>query len=264
MSRTSRTISGIVAALLLLLPISDTLHLAAQVPSTELGYRLGFSPSVRIQGFTRLGSIDGTIHPDTEESAASSRHLQADLRARTTPQRTFSAEWTATDALVIRTAAGVQNTALQVSARTTRTDGSDPLTFELERVGEVAVWTGSLGVQWRFWRGGVLRPYLGAGLGMSHWRFRQMENVPELEAIVGRPIGTGPVNAVLPAGELLAGADVPLGSWIRIRLEVSDHVSRNPLADQNFQMGSIFEGTGRAEDWVHTLRAGMGIHFSLF
>lgn len=241
---------------------------SAQLQPPGFGYRAGLAGSVRLQGFTRLGAVKGTLEPGRSPPGPAGpgrRRIDAEIRAQAGLERSVAVEWRAAGPLVVRGSAGHLSTTMQVSARSVRFDGGDPRFFELEELGRLSVWSGSLGVQWRFGRRApVVRPFVGAGLGVSHWSVEDLAHIPRVEEIVGDTVGIDPVTATLPAAELQAGVDLPLASRFRIRLEVSDHVSRNPLADDDFRLGSNFEAMGRADDWVHTLRGGVGVLLRVF
>lgn len=234
------------------------------------GFQLVVSPSVQLQGFTRLGGIAGTLYGSALAGAqrggapAQGRRLDVDVRASSGPGAAVAAEWRLAGPFVVRAAAGRQQTTLDLEIRTARPDGSDLRHAEMDDLGEVTVWTGSLGVQWR--PGGVgapVRPFLGLSAGASHWVVAELNRAP-LRLVVDDDRLARTVRATLPAGEATVGIDVPLGRRLRVRMEVSDHVSLNPWQDRSVHLAASFEGTGSAADWVHSMRGGVGLGIRLF
>lgn len=73
------------------------------------------------------------------------------------------------------------------------------------------------------------------------------------------PVSLDPVRTTLPSVTLGGGATVALGSSWSLLLEVSDHVSANPIADDDFRIGSSFAGIGKAEDLVHSFSFSGGL-----
>jgi len=49
----------------------------------------------------------------------------------------------------------------------------------------------------------------------------------------------------------------------RCFLEISDQVSGNPLADDDFRLGTTFSGFGRAKDLVHSFSLSAGVLIEL-
>ena len=251
-----------------LLPALTPAAASAQLQRGSSRYQVGLTGSVRLQGFSRLGTVRGILaadRPDPGPAGPGERSIAAEVRAQSGLHLGAAAEWRATGALVVRLSGGRQSTTMEVAASSTRTDDTDPRFFELEDLGRLEIWTGSLGAQWRFGgRRAVVRPYVGAGVGVSHWSIQDLTHIPEIEEIVGDSVGIDPVSATLPAAELQAGVELPLSRRFRIRLHVSDHMSRNPLEDDDFRLGRNFQASGRADDWVHAVRGGVGVWMKVF
>lgn len=263
MHRTDVLVPGI----LLLLPLLLPGPLLGQ--EEHRSFRLSVSPSVQIQGYSSLGGVVGTLYggifggTGAASVSARERRVAVTVRASNAPHTALAAEWRIAGPVVLRAAAGRQETALDLAVRTALPDGSDVRRASMKDLGNVTVWTGSLGVQWRLADGAPVRPYVGLSAGASHWVVAELDRAP-LGLLVDDDRLARTVRATLPAGEATAGFDVPLGGRLRLRLEVSDHVSVNPWRDRSVHLRSSFEGTGSAEDLVHTLRGGVGLGIRLF
>lgn len=233
-------------------------------------FRLVLSPSLQLQGFTRLGGVAGTLYGGVfsgsrpEAAPVQERRLDVDVRASSGPRAALSAEWPVGGSFVLRVVAGRQETSLDLDIRTARPDGSDVQHAAMDELGRVTVWTGNVGLQWRMAASGApIRPFLGISAGASHWTVAELDRGP-LRLIVNDDRLERTVRATLPAAAATAGVDIPLGGRFRIRLEVSDHVTLNPWRDRSLRLESSFEGTGSAADWVHGLRGGVGLGLRLF
>ena len=98
-----------------------------------------------------------------------------------------------------------------------------------------------------------------AGLGASHWEISGLDDLGELPPLIESPVNLRPVDATLPSAVLGVGVALAVGGPFSAVLELTDQVSGNPLADDDFRLGTTFSGFGRAKDLVHscTLSAGM-------
>lgn len=258
-------VASLLLGVLLLVP-SD----ASAQSDTGSSFRLVLSPSLQLQGFSRLGGVAGTLYESglsatgPEGAPAQERRLDVDVRASSGPRMALSAEWRIGGAFVLGAVAGRQETSLDLDIRTARPDGTDVHHAAMDELGRVTVWTGSVGLRWRLAAPDApVRPFLGLSAGASHWIVAELDRGP-LRLIVRDDRLERTVRATLPAGGASAGMDIPLGHRFRLRLEVSDHVTLNPWRDRRLRVASSFEGTGSAANWVHGLRGGVGLGFRLF
>lgn len=257
-------VASLLVGVLLLVP-SDV-----PAQSDTGSFRLVLSPSLQLQGFSRLGGVAGTLYGGvlsgsrSEAAPAQERRLDVDVGASSGPRVALSAEWHIGGAFVLGAVAGRQETSLDLDIRTARPDGSDVQHAAMDELGRFTVWTGSVGLQWRLAAPDApIRPFLGLSAGASHWIVAELDRGP-LRLFVNDDRLQRTVRATLPAGAATAGVDVPLGQRFRLRLEISDHVTLNPWGDRSLRMASSFEGTGSAAEWVHGLRGGVGLGLRLF
>lgn len=131
--------------------------------------------------------------------------------------------------------------------------------FTFTGLGHVAVWLLDVDAVWTPYRSRVpVAPYLSAGIGASYWRISGLEHLAALPPLLESPVSIEPVTAFLPGA--VVGIGLAMGPFERLNatLEVTDHVTGDPISDDNFQIGAQFEGFGRAKNLVHNLSATAG------
>ncbi len=136
-----------------------------------------------------------------------------------------------------------------------------PYTFD--GLGEVSVWLADVDFSWAPWRIAHVTPYLFGGLGLTIWDISGLEDLTYLPPLLDRPVALNPINARLPGA--VVGIGVALGALgpASIEVEVSDHASGDPIADDDFRIGAEFAGHGRAKDLVHNLSLTVGLRIAL-
>lgn len=208
-----------------------------------------------------LGLVSGTISGiggpsglgvDADVEAESSTLVGGQLGGRLSP------------AFRIRLRLARATTHMRLIARTGPIGAFGPQVFTFDGLGDVAVWLADVDVAWTPRRFDVpVAPYVFAGVGASNWAISGLEDIGVLPPLLESPVNLSPVNTFLPGA--VVGVGLELGSFgpLTAEVELADHVTGDPLADDDFRIGAAFAGFGRAKDLVHNVFVTVGARVAL-
>jgi len=208
-----------------------------------------------------LGLVNGTISGiggpggldvDADVKAESSTLVGGELGGRVSPS------------LRVRLRVARTTTHMRLIARTGPLGALGPQTFTFDGLGDVVVWLADVDVAWSPRRFALpVAPYVFGGVGASSWDISGLEDVGALPPLLESPVNLSPVNSYLPGA--VVGVGVELGSFgpLTAEVELADHVTGDPLADDDFHIGAEFAGFGRAKDLVHNFCLTAGVHLAL-
>jgi len=203
-----------------------------------------------------LGEVSGTLlglggpsglEVDSDVEAESSTMFGVRLAGRLTP------------ALVLRLRVARASTHMRLVARTGPA-GAFTGAYTFGGLGAVGVWLVDADVAWTL-RPIVspVAPYVFAGVGGSKWSITGLEDVGRLPPLFESPVHLDAVSEYLPGAVLGVGVAVGPFGRATLELEVADHVTGDPLADDDFRLGTGFTGSGRAKDLVHNVSVTVGV-----
>ncbi|HSM61182.1 MAG TPA: hypothetical protein VK849_10315 [Longimicrobiales bacterium] len=242
---------------------------ALAVASAPAGLRAqgagGFQVGVRAGSLqhSRLGWVNGTLSGigadglsvDADVDAESSLHVGASLA------RPLS------ESLLLRLRVARTTTHMRLDALTTPLGGAgtqQTRQYTFDGLGDVTVWLVDVDLAWSPWsEDAPVRPYVFGGLGASHWDISGLEGLGAFPPLLESPVDVRPVSALLPGVVLGAGFAVPVASRVTLEMELSDHISGDPLADEDFRVGATFSGSGRAKNLVHNLSLTAGTRIAV-
>jgi hypothetical protein len=208
-----------------------------------------------------LGLVNGTLSGiggpggldvDADVEAESSTLVGGQLGRRLSPS------------LRVRLRIARTTTHMRLIARTGPIGAFGPQVFKFDGLGDVVVWLADIDVAWTPRRFALpVAPYVFGGLGASNWDISGLEDVGALPPLLESPVNLSPVNSYLPGAVL--GIGVALGSFgpLTAEVELADHVTGDPLADDDFRIGAAFAGFGRAKDLVHNFCLTAGARVAL-
>lgn len=208
-----------------------------------------------------LGLVSGTISGiggpdglavDADVEAESSTLVGGELGVRLAP------------ALQVRLRLAKTTTHMRLVAHTGPIGSGGPGLFTFDGLGEVVVWLADVDVAWTPRRFDLpVAPYVFGGLGASNWDISGLEDVGVLPPLLESPVNLKPVNSFLPG--VVVGVGLELGAFgpLTAEVEVADHVTGDPLADDDFRIGASFSGFGRAKDLVHNFFFTAGVRVAL-
>lgn len=201
-----------------------------------------------ISGIGGPGGLDVDADVEAESSTLVGGQLGAPLSA----------------AFRVRLRVARTTTHMRLVARTGPIGSGGPQVFTFEGLGEVGVWLADVDVAWtpkRF--DAPVAPYFFAGLGASHWSISGLEDVGALPPLLVSPVNLNPVHTFLPGAVVGVGLELGAFGPLTAEVELADHVTGDPLADDDFRIGAAFSGFGQAKDLVHNLFLTAGVRVAL-
>ncbi len=108
-----------------------------------------------------------------------------------------------------------------------------------------------------------MAPYVFLGAGASNWDISGLEDIGVLPPLLESPVNLNPVNTFLPGAVVGVGLEVGSFGPLSAEVELADHVTGDPLADDDFRIGAAFAGFGRAKDLVHNFFFTAGVRVAL-
>jgi len=208
-----------------------------------------------------LGLVNGTI---SGVGGPAGLDVDADVEAESSTLVGGQLGGRLSRALRIRLRVARATTHMRLIARTGPVGGLGPQLFTFDGLGHVVVWLADADVAWTPRRFPVpVAPYVFAGVGASRWNISGLEDVGALPPLLESPVNLGPVSTYLPGA--VVGIGVELGSFgpLTAEVELADHVTGDPLADDDFRIGATFAGFGRAKDLVHNICLTAGARVAL-
>lgn len=243
-----------VVALLLVAACGPSTLAAQSSPSYGVGLHTGsLSHSL-------LGLVSGTLpmvgpnglYVDADVEAEPSTLVGGQLERRLAPS------------VRLRLRLGHASTHMRLVALTQPIGSTGTLPYTFDGLGEVAVWLGDIDISWVPWRPtSWVVPYVFGGVGLSNWDISGLEDLGSLPPLLESPVTLSPISAFLPGA--VAGLGLELGAMgpLSLQLEVTDHASGDPIADDDFHIGAEFAGHGRAKDLVHNVTFTVGLRIAL-
>lgn len=207
-----------------------------------------------------LGVVTGTL----TRSGGSDLTLDVDVKAEPSAVVGGFLGWRASPSVSLRVRVAHAGTQMALSALGRPVEGPGSQAFDFGELGEVKLWLAGAELAW-LPRPTVtrVRPHVFVGLGASNWEITGLEDLGSLPPLLESPINLRPVRTTLPSATVGGGITVALGGTVAVLIEVSDHISGNPFADDDFRIGSSFTGVGKAKDLVHSLSFAAGLRLDL-
>ncbi len=207
-----------------------------------------------------LGVVNGTL------IRASGSDLTLDVDVKAEPSAVIGGflGWQASPSVGVRVRVAHAGTQMALSALGRPLDGPGSQAFDFGELGEVKLWLAGGEITWMPWATDTrTRPHVFLGLGASRWEITGLEDLGSLPPLLESPVNLRPVRTTLPSVTLGGGITIALGGVLAALVEVSDHISGNPFADDDFRIGSSFAGVGKAKDLVHSLSFSAGLRLDL-
>ena len=246
-----------VAALLLPVPPMGT---AAQgIPTAEITSRFQVGFFGGYLSHSLLGEVTGTLTTATGDLSVST-----DVKTEATNVIGGLIGWRLSNAAAVRVRAARSGTHVRLIVLATPIGGFGAQRFTFGDLGDVETWLADAELLWEpISTETSATPYVVAGIGVSHWDITGLEDLGSLPPLLETPVNLSPVNVTLPAVTLAAGVSYSPTDAFTVALELTDHISGNPLADDDFRLGTSFTGFGRAKDLVHSVSLSVGLHVDL-
>ena len=243
----------------LMLPVPPTGTAAQGMPTAEITSRFQVGFFGGHLSHSLLGEVTGTLTTATGDLSVST-----DVEAQATNVIGGVIGWRLSNAAAVRVRAARSGTHVRLMVLATPIGGFGAQRFTFADLGDVETWFADVELSWEPIRTETgATPYLVAGVGVSHWDITGLEDLGSLPPLLETPVNLSPVNATLPAVTLAAGVSYSPTDAFTVALELTDHISGNPLADDDFRLGTSFTGFGGAKDLVHSASISVGLHVNL-
>ncbi len=227
--------------------------------STERGrFRIG------IYGGALTHSLLGVVNGTLTRANASDLSLDVDVKAEPSAVVGGFLGWKVSPSVGVRVRVAHAGTQMALSALGRPLEGPGSQAFDFGELGEVKLWLAGAELAWMPWDVTTrTRPHVFVGLGASKWEITGLEDLGSLPPLLESPVNLRPVRTTLPSATVGGGITIALGGTVAALIEVSDHISGNPFADDDFRIGSSFTGVGKAKDLVHSLSVSAGLRLDL-
>jgi hypothetical protein len=243
----------------LLLPVSPMGIAAQGIPTTEITSRFQVGFFGGYLSHSLLGEVTGTLTTAIDDVIVS-----MDVEAEATNLIGGLIGWRLSNAAAVRIRAARSGTHVRLIVQATPIGGFGAQRFTFGGLGDVETWLADAELSWRpFGTETIATPYVVVGVGVSQWDITGLEDLGSLPPLLETPVNLIPVNATLPAVTLAAGVSYSPTDAFTVELELTDHISGNPLADDDFRLGTSFTGFGGAKDLVHSVSLSVGLHVNL-
>jgi hypothetical protein len=207
-----------------------------------------------------LGIVNGTL----TRSGGGDLTLDVDVKAEPSATMGGFLGWQASPSVGLRVRVAHAGTQMALSALGRPVQGPGSQAFDFGELGDVKLWLAGAELTWMPWAESArARPHVVVGLGASNWEITGLEDLGSLPPLLESPVNLRPVKTTLPSATVGGGIVVALGISLAALIEVSDHISGNPFADDDFRIGSSFAGVGKAKDLVHSLSLTAGLRVDL-
>jgi hypothetical protein len=207
-----------------------------------------------------LGVVNGTL----TRASGSDLTLDVDVKAEPSAVMGGFLGWRVSPSVSLRVRVAHAGTQMALSALGRPVEGPGSQAFDFGELGEVKLWLAGAELAWMPWATtNRTRPHLFVGLGASKWEITGLEDLGSLPPLLESPVNLRPVRTTLPSATVGGGITIALGGTVAALIEVSDHISGNPFADDDFRIGSSFTGVGKAKDLVHSLSFSAGLRLDL-
>jgi hypothetical protein len=252
----SRRPSVVLAAALCSLP---ALAVAQESTAPDGSARFHIGAHGGVLTHSLLGVVTGTL----TRPGSADLSLNVDVEGQPSPVVGGFVGWHPSPSVGLRARVARAATHMAISAIATPVSGPGLQAFEFDELGEVGLWLLGVELTWlpRPAAQGA-RPHLSVGFGASNWRITGLEDL-DFPPLLESPVNLRPVETTLPTVTVGGGLTFALGGAVSALVEISDHISGNPFADDDFRIGSSFAGIGQAKDLVHSLSFSAGLRVGL-
>ncbi|MGD8318830.1 MAG: hypothetical protein PVJ02_00195 [Gemmatimonadota bacterium] len=207
---------------------------------------------VEVQAGPLSHSLLGTVGGTLPNLGANGYDVAARVEGESSTLLGVSAGLRLKPSLTLRARVARTTTALRLVVDATPVGGAGAQRYTFDGLGDVGIWLMDVDLAWAFWRSdGLLVPYVFGGIGASRWTLSGLEDLGALPPLLESPLSLSPITAFLPGAVAGVGVEIAVLGPVRLGIEVADHVSGDPISDDDFRIGTNFVGFGRAKDLVH-------------